>query len=159
MRTAYRGRAAAYEKKGEYENALVDYNMTVTYLRIEVEILNDLEAPDRTDVLTEAADAYVARSKCLETLGRREAARLDRQRSNDLLGKAKQLAKVAADKVQIINAWSGPISIVIDGSTYRIEAGTRKDIPLPAASVTCQVQTGPYQQTTTLQAGNSYTIR
>lgn len=163
MRSAYRGRAAAYEKKGDYEKALKDHTMAVTYYAIEVEIVNDLESPDRAKLLAEAAETYLARSKCLEALGKSSAAVLDRKRATDLQGRAKPRTEsadtVAADQARIINAWTGPVSVEMDGATYRIEAGSRKDIPLSGESATCQVRTGPYLQTATFRAGKSYTIR
>jgi hypothetical protein len=161
MRSAYSSRAAAYDKNGQHEKALADHMMAVTYYAIEVEILNELEAPDRAKVLAEAADAYLARGKCLEALARLPAAALDRKRAEALQAQAKPQPTdtVPADHVRIINAWTAPVTVALDSATYRIEAGTRKDIPLPAESVTCQLRTGPYLQTATLRAGKSYSIR
>jgi hypothetical protein len=163
MRTAYRGRAAAYEKRSEYAKALADHTMAVTYYAIEIEITNELDAPDRGKLMAEAAEEYLARSRCLAALGRTQAALTDRDRAAKLRAEANPEANsgdtVAADRVRIINAWNGPVSLEVDGTTYRIETGTRKDIPMSAASVTCQVRTGPYLQSATFRAGRSYTIR
>jgi tetratricopeptide (TPR) repeat protein len=161
MRSAYRGRAAAYEKQGDHAKALADHSMNVTYLAIELEVLGEVDGADRARVLTEAAEAYRARSKCLDVLGKRDAAERDRDRAKELQAQLKQPAEdaVAKDRVRIINAWSSPVSVVIDGVTHRIDAGARKEIPLAATSVTCQVQAGPYLQTATFRAGKSYTIR
>lgn len=161
MRSAYRGRAAAYEKKDEYAKALADHSMNVTYLAIELEVLGEVDGADRAKVLKEAAEAYRARGNCLEVLGKVEAAQRDRDRARELQAQLKQPAEeaVAKDRVRIINAWANPVSVVIDGVTHRIDAGARKEIPLAGASVTCQVQAGPYLQTATFRAGKSYTIR
>src|SRR4051794_1412500 len=118
MRTAYRGRAAAYEKKGEREKALADHNMALTYFGIEVEILNSLEAPNRDKVLQEAAQAYLARGRCLQALDRSAAAQLDRKHADDLQALAQKLASASADtkelprRIHVINAWSASVSLV-----------------------------------------------
>ena len=64
MRKAYGGRAAAYEKKGDFENALADHKMVVLYYTLEAEILTSLDAPDRGKFLADTALAYKARSTC-----------------------------------------------------------------------------------------------
>src|SRR5260370_24228056 len=92
MRTAYSGRAAAYEQKGEYARAIADHDLVVLFFALEVEILNSLETPDRDKFLAEAAGAYRARSQCLERLGRRSAAQADRKRADTLEADATQLA-------------------------------------------------------------------
>jgi hypothetical protein len=185
MRTAYSGRAAAYEKIGQLEKALADHNMVVMYFAIEVEILDGQDAPDHDKLLAEAAGAYLERSKCQESLGRQKAAEVDRKRGDDLRANAKKLAskaaKAAADELQagtkkltsqsanpekasarhftIENGWTGPITLTVAGITYRLEAGEEKTIPAPAGSVVGQVQTGAYVQSTTLEAGKAYRIR
>jgi len=185
MRTAYSGRAAAYEKLGDLDKALADHNMVVTYFAIEVEILDGLDVPDHEKLLADAAGAFVERSKCQELLGRQKAAQVDRKRAEDLQASARKLAsnaaKTAADDLQasakklasqsvkpekaparqftIENGWTGPVTITIAGVTYRLEAGEEKTIPAPAASVVGQVQTGSYVQSTTLEAGKAYRIR
>src|SRR5579859_7439771 len=108
MRSAYCGRAAAYEKRGEFTKALADHTMAVTYYAIEIEITSELDAPDRGKLLAEAAKEYLARSRCLAALGRAEASQLDRDRAAELQAEAKPEAKtpdaIAADRVRIINA-------------------------------------------------------
>src|SRR5258708_6245911 len=113
MRTAYSGRAAAYEKTGDFEKALADHGMVVTYFAIEAEILNGLGTPERDKLLTEAASAYRARSKCQELLGRPKAAQVDRQRADDLQANATKLAnesakakELPAGHFRLENAWS-----------------------------------------------------
>jgi hypothetical protein len=165
MRTAYGGRAAAYEKMGELEKALTDHNMVVTYFAIEAEVLNSVGAPDGK-FLTDAAGAYLARSKCQDLLGRQQAAQVDRKRADDFQANAKSLAstsaksaKVLGDHFTVENAWSGAVTITVNGVTYRLEAGEEKTIPASTASVVGQVQTGAYVQSATLEAGKSYRIR
>jgi len=164
MRKAYSGRAAAFEKTGDFVKALADHNMVVTYYAIEAEILNGLGTPERDKFLTEAASAYLARSKCHELLGRQQAAQVDRRRADDLQASAKKLAgantkEVPAGHFRFENAWTGAVTIAIDGVTYRLEAGEQKTIPAPTGLVLGQIQTGADVQTATLEAGKAYRIR
>jgi hypothetical protein len=166
MRTAYSGRAAALENKGEYESALADHQMVVLYYALEVDILNSMGSPKREKLLDEAAKAYLARSKCLDQLGRQSAAQFDRERAEDLQASAKKLASQAtnteaapAGKVEVINAWTAAVTLVIGGASYRLEVGEQKTISVPAGSVSCEIQFGTIIRTATLQAGKRYTIR
>ncbi len=165
MRAAYSGRAAAYEKKGDYAKALADRNMAVLYYALENEILAELDAPDREKFLGDAARAYRARAGCLEALGRQEAAEADRKRADGLEADAKkQTAQTlkpkedAAGQVRITNAWTEAVTMTIGGTTYRLEAGEKKTIPLAAASVPYEMQAGSFRQTGTLTAGKVYTV-
>jgi hypothetical protein len=92
MRSAYNGRAAAYTKKGDFKNALLDHNLVVLLYAVEVEILNDLNA-DRDQFLLEAAAAYRARGELLRALGRSPAADSDARRADALEAEARALAK------------------------------------------------------------------
>jgi hypothetical protein len=166
MRTAYSGRAAAYEKKGDYEKALADHNMAVLYYAVETEVLNEVEAPDRPAFLTEAARAYRARGGCLEALGRQKAAQDDRKRADGLEADAKKLPAPAAKskegtggQVQFVNAWTEPVTLVVNGVTYRLEVGEQKSIPAPASSVGYEMVAGPYRKAGSVEAGKTYTIR
>jgi tetratricopeptide (TPR) repeat protein len=165
MRTAYGGRAAAYEKKGDYDRALADHNMVVLFYAIEIDVLNTLDAPDRADVLAEAARAYRARGKCLEALGRQQAALVDRKRADRLDTNAKKLAGKAkgkegsAGQIQVVNGWTESVTLVVDGVAYPLEVGEQKAIPASTAAVAYELQAGPHRETGTLEAGKTYTIR
>src|SRR5258708_5799672 len=117
MRTAYGGRAAAYQSKGEFEKALADHDMVVLFYALEVEILSSLEAPQRDRFMTEAAAAYRARGRCLESLGRLLAAQGDQTRADGLEADAKKLtgmaakAKAITGEVRLVNAWSRAVTI------------------------------------------------
>lgn len=166
MRTAYSGRAAAYEKKGEYEKALADHNMAVLYYAVEAEVLNEVEAADRAAFLTEAARAYRARGRCLEALGRQKAAQDDRKRADGLEADAKKLPAATAKskegaggQIHFVNAWAEPVTLVVNGVTYRLEVGEQKAIPAPAGSVAYEMVAGPYRRTGAVEAGKTYTIQ
>jgi hypothetical protein len=165
MRTAYSGRAAAYEKKGDYASALADHDMAVLYYAIEAEVLGDVGAADRVAFLEEAARAYLARARCLEQVGRDAAALADRKRAEALQGDAKKVATApptvsagGSGEARVINAWSEAVTLVAAGVNYRLGVGEQKAIPAPAGTVACELVTGPSRQVWTLQAGKTYTI-
>jgi tetratricopeptide (TPR) repeat protein len=165
MRTAYSGRAAAYEKKGDYLKALDNHHRVVLFYAIEVEVLTDLEAPDRDRFLVEAAQAYRARGQCLEALGRQQAAEADRKRADGLERDARKLAsqlkarESASGQVQFTNDWTQPVTLVVDGVSYRLEVGEHKSLPASAGSVAYEMQAGPYRMSGTVAAGKTYTIQ
>ncbi len=59
MRKAYGGRAAAYEKQGDYGRAAADYGMIVFSYAVELDIA-DPKADGYDDLLRDAAKAYRA---------------------------------------------------------------------------------------------------
>ena len=140
--------------------------MAVLLYAVEAEILTNLDTPDRGDFLAEAARAYRARGRCLDALGRQKAAQADRTRADGLEADAKKLAGTPpkgkagpAAPVQVINAWTEPVTLVVDGVAYRLEVGEQKAIPASAGSVAYEMQAGPYRKAGTVEAGKSYTIR
>jgi hypothetical protein len=166
MRTAYSGRAAAFEQKGEYGRAVADHNMVVLYYALEAEILSSLEAPDRDKVLAEAAAAYRARSRCLEKLGRGAAAQADLRRAatlqadaNQLVSKSARASQVSPREIGLSNAWNEPVSLVVAGVSYRLGVGEQRTIPAVSAEVAYEMQAGPYRRTGRLEAGRTYIIR
>jgi tetratricopeptide (TPR) repeat protein len=165
MRTAYSGRAAAYEKKGDYEKALADHKMAVLYYAIEAEILNNLQAPDRAKFLAECANAYRARSKCLEVLGKLKEAEQDRKWADGIETDAKKLEVPALSKtenaggIEVINTWTQPVTLVIAGTSHRLNIGERKTIPASSGSVPYEMQAGVHRASGTLEVGKTYTIR
>ena len=161
MRSAYSGRAAAYAKQGDFERALLDHNLVVLLYAVGVEILNDLNA-DRDQFLLEAAAAYRARGEVLRTLGRSAAAQSDARRADALEAEARALAKAAwkhSGRLQLINAWTEPATLVIGGVAYRLAVGEEKLIPLPAGPFTYVLQGSEQRGTGTLEAGQLYRLR
>jgi tetratricopeptide (TPR) repeat protein len=166
IRSAYSGRAVAYEKKGDLEKALADHKMVVLFYALEVEILNSLEAPDRAKFMVESAQAYRARSKCLEALGRRQAAQVDQKRASALEKDAEKLASRPANSkgataapIRLTNGWTEPVTVVVDGVVYRLGIAEQRAIPAPGPSVAYEIQAGSYRRTGTLEAGKAYTIK
>jgi tetratricopeptide (TPR) repeat protein len=167
MRTAYSSRAAAYEKKGEYEKALADHKMAVLFYAIEAEILNALESPERSKFLVESARAYRARANCLEMLARAKEAASDRKRADGLEADATKLEnsgardqeKTAAVTLRVVNAWNQPVTLVVAGATHHLQIGEQKTIPAPSGKVAYEMEAGSHRLAGTLEAGRTYTIR
>jgi hypothetical protein len=138
--------------------------MVVLLYAVEAEVLTSLEAPGRGKFLAETAGAYRARGKCLAQLGRDSAAAADRKRADDLDAEARKVlaaepkAKPAAE-VQVLNNWTEPVTLVVDGVSYRIEVGATRAVPLSGTSVSYEMLAGPHRTTGTLEAGKTYTIR
>ena len=166
MRAAYSGRAAAYEKKGDFEEALADRKVAVLYYALEAEILTGLDAPERSKIFGVAAMAYRARAVCYDSLRRPQEAKIDRKRADDLDENARQLTKASAatkqpsaTEVHVFNAWAQPITLMVGGVSHRLEVGTDTTLPAPSGSVSYEMQAGAYRASGTLQAGKAYTIR
>ena len=168
MRTAYSGRAAAYEKKGDYEKALADHKMIVLFYAIEAEILDNLKSPDRSKFLAESARAYRARGKCLELLGRTQEAARDRTKADGVEEVAKKLEDTSSqgnDKmaaaVLVLNYWTEPVIFVVDGASHRLEIGRPKDnsCARQASSPRMRCRRASTGGLGTLEAGKKYTIR
>src|SRR5690242_15221320 len=208
MRTAYSGRAAAYEKMGDYERAVLDHNLVVLYYTVEVEVLNDLEAPNRDKLLLEAAQAYRARASALRARGRLAEAQIDVGRAEDLEAEAKKLAGTPAinkgesssaegragggggtgqkldqasakpqepfraelpggngpeaprpsdtGQIRLINAWTEPVTVVVDSVPYRLQAGEERLISRAAGPFTYEVPGIQQNTTRDLGAGKTF---
>src|SRR5215475_10330625 len=115
MRVAYGGRAAAYERKSDYEKALQDRTTVILLLGVELEILNEQSAADRDKTLLEAAEAHRDRSSCFKALGRAEAAQADSKHAERLEQDARKLQAAARNneegQIELINRWPEAITI------------------------------------------------
>jgi hypothetical protein len=147
------------------DKALADYKMAVLLYAVEIEILNNLQSPERAKVLAEGARAYRALGKCLESRGRPKEAALDQQRAERLEADAKKLENTNAQEkektaaIQVTNAWSQAITLVVAGTTHRLEIGEQKMIPTPSSTVPYELEAGRHRSAGTLEAGKAYTIR
>src|SRR5437868_3878910 len=174
MRTAYSGRAAAYEKKGDYQQALADHNMVILFYAVEVEILESLETPGREGTLAEAAQAYRARSRCLQSLGRTPLAQADESKAARLEAEAKKLAKESAKgpirnaasengpalgRLRLVNDWTEPVVVVVDGTSYRLGKGEQQTIDKPAGAFSYEVEAARSRGNANLGPGETFTLR
>jgi hypothetical protein len=97
--------------------------MVVLLLAVELEILNEQAAADRDKLMLEVSQAYRNRSRCLSAVGRLEAAQSDLKRAEQLEKDAKKLAE---GQIELINRWTGPVTVLIDGVPYRLAVGESK---------------------------------
>jgi len=159
--------------------------MVVLLYGVEVEILNEQSVPTRDKILREAAEAYRARGLVRDALGRTAAAQADRKTAEGLekdakevaASRAKQTEKIAAaapttvgtqtevkkpapaGAIHLINAWTEPVTVIIDDVSYRLEVGEQKDIPTKNTLASYELQASEHRAKGTLEAGKSYTVR
>jgi ATPase subunit of ABC transporter with duplicated ATPase domains len=130
-----------------------------------VAILEDMDAPSRGEFLTEAANAYRAREKCQLLLGRTAAAQADAKRAGELDAEAKKLAAAkakpaASGSVEMVNAWTQPATVLIDGTAYRLNVGERKTISHPVGPFTYSLMEGNGSVVKgNVEAGKTMTIK
>jgi tetratricopeptide (TPR) repeat protein len=169
IRTAYSGRAAAYEKKGDYARALADYDMLVFSYAVELD-LTDAKTAEMDDFLREAAASYRKRAACLRTLGALEpAAQRDIRRAEALEAKIKKVAqpsKVTAagppellGRVTIHNGWTEPVTVVIAGVAHPFKVEETRTLAVPEGSSPCEIQSGSHRVKGTLESGGRYNIQ
>jgi len=170
MRIAYGGRAAAYEQKRDFERALRDHNMVNLLCGVEAEILAEVAAPGREAFLRDASDACLKRSSCLRSLGRLEAALKDLKKASQLHFDAQELAAKAPKEaaktekasgkgqLALINAWAAPVTVVVDGTAYRLEIAEQKTLARDAGPVQCALQESRKKQTVEIEAGKTVKI-
>jgi hypothetical protein len=143
---------------------------------IEAEVLAEAEVPGREAFLREFAEAYLDRSKCLRGLRRTEKALRDLKRAAQLDDDAEKLAAKAKKPVAkgadttaaepakgkgtvwLINAWSEPVTVVIDGTAYPLEIAEIRVLSRPAGPIQFEVQGSQRKQKVILEAGKSVKI-
>ena len=159
MRRAYGGRAAAYEKRGDFDRAAADYGTIVFSYAVELD-LADPKADGYDDLLRDAAKSYRTRADCLGAKGDKEAAARDVARAADMEAKAKKgrAPGAPAGQVTLRNDWTDALTVVVGDGRYTLRVGETKVIPAPAASFSYEMQAGPYSVKGTLSAGRTYSL-
>jgi tetratricopeptide (TPR) repeat protein len=159
MRKAYGGRAAAYEKKGDYDRAIADYRMLVFSYAVEVDAA-DSKSNSYSDLVEAAAKAYRTRAACFQAKGDAEAAQRDAKRAEKLQAKVKtDKAPGVTGRVTLRNDWTDPLTLVIAGVSYTLQAGQTKTVAAPLGTFSYEMQAGPLRTTGTLEEGRSYSFR
>jgi len=152
--------------------ALRDYDMVLLMFATEIEILNELQPPDRASLFEEAAKAYQARANVRRELGKRAEAKIDQERALKLLAKVVKIrqgalvqdkskaTKIAAmGRIRLINAWTEPVSVMVDGKTYSLAAGEQKDLSRAEGTFAYEVEVLQHRAQGLVEAGKTYTIR
>jgi hypothetical protein len=149
----------------------------------EVEVLTELDAPDRDKFMVEAAQAYRARSKALLARGRKADAQMDLERAVRLENKARKIARLAVEKkqsaagvaasgtkaevsdlsrqgrIRLINTWNEPVMVWVDRIAFRLEPGQQHVVIRQPGAFTYEIPAAQHKATTTLKGGIVYTIR
>lgn len=150
---------------------------------VEVEVLDELKAPDRDEFMVEAARAYRDRGRCLQALGKSALAKADQERADKLESEAKQLAGAAStDKIKsaaaettrpsgawdpsrqgrimISNTWVKPVVVTINADRYRVERGEDRTVTRQAGPFTYEVDAVPGEKAkATLNPGETFNIK
>ena len=166
MRDAYRGRAAAYEKKGDYDRAVADYDMLVFSYAVELDAA-DPKTDGYNDLLRAAIKAYRVRAACFRAKSDARAALRDGGQAEKLEAKVKKSdekggASVAeaepSGRVTVRNDWGQPLTLFIAGAPYPLQAGETRTLPTPAGTFPIEMQAGPYRVKETMESGRSYSL-
>jgi tetratricopeptide (TPR) repeat protein len=166
MRKAYSGRAAAYEKKGDYDRAVADYKMLVFSYAVELDAAN-ANADSYDELLRTAAKAYRTRAACFQAQGDAAGAQRDAKRADKLEAKVKKVAEkdkaVEAPakppgRVTVRNDWTEPLTLVVAGASYTIQVGEMKTLPAPKGVFPYEMQAGALQTKGTLEEGRTYSF-
>jgi hypothetical protein len=164
---AYGGRAAAYEKKSDYDRALADYNMLVFSYAVELDAA-DPQADSYAELVKEAVRAYRSRAACFKARGQAIAMQRDLKRADKLeatLKKASdpgpQVANSATlpGRVTVQNEWADPVTIVIAGVSYSLPPGKAKTLATPAGSFSYEMVAGPHRLSGTIDSGKTYRVK
>jgi hypothetical protein len=157
--------------------------MVALFYAVELEILESLDAPGRGDSLAEAAQAYRARSRCLEALGQTQRAKVDAARADRHDAEAKKLAKdlargsnqnpasgqsvasnasekgSALGRLRLVNNWTESVTVVVDGARYRLTQGEQRIVERPAGSFSYEVEAAGSRGSATVEPGETFTLR
>jgi hypothetical protein len=140
--------------------------MVVLLFAVEVEILMNLEPPDREQLFTEAAQAYRKRAVVFQAVGKKTAAQTDLKRAEQLDAEARTVtAKKEADnktrtgQIRLVNVWTQAVTVLIDGVPYRVEAGEEKTVAHAPGPFNYEVPAAQYKGSAKLDVKQPYLIR
>lgn len=135
--------------------------MVALLFSVELEILNELTAADREKLMTEAAEAYRDRGRCLQAIGRSEAAASVFKHAEDLDQEARKLTQAkTAGQIELINRWSGgAVTMLIDGQTIQLAAGETKLLPKPAGAFRYEIPASKQTSTGQVEAGKVFRLQ
>jgi len=146
---------------------------------VEAEVLAEVEASNREAFLREFADEYLERSQCLRALRRQEGALRDLKRAAQLEEDAQKLADKAAKPkpanggsggtaavdspkgtgtILLINVWSEPVTVVVEGTAYSLEVAELKVLTRTAGPFNFEVQGSERKQKGNLESGKTVKI-
>ncbi len=75
-------------------------------------------------------------------------------------GKAREKGQPARlGEIQLVNDWSEPVTVVIDGVSIRLRAGEQRLVTKPVGPFTYEIPVAQYRATKTLEAGVRYLVR
>jgi hypothetical protein len=149
--------------------------MALLMYATEIEILNELVPADRAALFEEAAKGYRARANVRRELGKAGEAQMDQERAVKLVAEAAKIQKATVPakdrdktktaktavtgRIRLINAWTQPVSVIVDGTPYYLVAGEQKDLNRPEGAFTYETPILKQRVTGTVEAGITYTIR
>jgi len=130
--------------------------MVVLLFGIELEILKEVSSPERGKLMAEAATVYRDRGRCLQALARPEAAQSDLKRAAQMDREARQLAE---GQIELINRFREPVTVVIDGVSYRLAVGESKVITRAAGTFRYELPTTGQVSTGQVEAGKIFGLQ
>lgn len=134
--------------------------MVVLLLTVELEIVNELTGPDRDKLMLEASQAHRDRGRCLAALGRSESAQRDVKRAEQLEQDARKLTEQAENgQIELINRWAEPITLLIDGVSYRLAVGEKKLLPKRPGAFRYELPATGQISTGQIEAGKTFRLQ
>ncbi|HEV3257301.1 MAG TPA: hypothetical protein VG013_10510 [Gemmataceae bacterium] len=146
--------------------------MAILLYAVETELRDELDSADPT-FLKQAARAYRARGDALRADGQLAAARADAKRAEKLEADAQKAAKTAkrpsseaesaeapkTGRIVLVNAWTEPVTVLVEGRAYSVPAGDRRAITRAPGEFEYEVPAAQHQGKARVEAGKTFTIR
>ncbi len=166
------------EQKGELELALKDLQMVILLYGTEMEILDEQSYPDRGSFIGEAAQAFRRRARLQEKLNRPALAAKDLKQAETYelqawkltAGRAKgaegeSVARLGAWKpapvgrLLLVNQWSGPVTLRIDGTEYRLKPNEEKSVEKMPGNFRYELVESGQSASGNLEPGRTFRVR